>query len=217
MPQKRNSFLLECRRKKSIPDSSLDTFLVKHFFVTTFAFHEGNIRCWIILGFNLKLIYKIYLYINIVYNEDGVLEVSRTRQVTKLEIPVRRAKGALGDVTVHWSLYQNESSRVELLWPTSGKVTLSDGQWNESFIVSVDNGKEEAPESVVWVQLDKTTGGAVLASHDQTTAKILIAGNERSGTSWRWIVTVACSGMLLILLVVVLVWWVRRKWKKSER
>ena len=151
------------------------------------------------------------------YNKDGVLEVSRTRKVTKLEIPVRRAKGALGDVTVHWSLYQNHSSRVELLWPTSGKITLSDGQWNESFIVNVDNDKDEAPESVVWVQLDKTTGGAVLASHDQTTAKILIAGNERSGTSWRWIVIGACSGLLFILLVVVLVWWVRRKWQKSER
>lgn len=151
------------------------------------------------------------------YNDDGVLEVSRTRQVTKLEIPVRRAKGALGDVTVHWSLYQNESSRVELLWPSSGKVTLSDGQWNDSFIVSVDNDEEEAPESVVWVQLDKTTGGAVLASRDQTTAQILIAGNERSGTSWIWIVTGVCSGSLFILLVVVLVWWVRRKWQKSER
>ena len=146
-----------------------------------------------------------------------MLEVSRTRQVTKLEIPVRRTKGALGDVTVHWSLYQNESTRVELLWPTAGKVTLSDGQWNESFIVSVDNDKEEAPESVVWVQLDKTTGGAVLASHDQTTAKILIAGNERSDSSRRWIVTGACAGLLFILLVLVLVWWMRRKWQKSER
>lgn len=152
------------------------------------------------------------------YNEEGVVEISRTRQVTKLEFPVRRAKGSLGNVTVHWSLYQNESSHgVELLWPTSGKITLSDGQWNDSFIVSVDNDKEESPESVVWVQLDKTTGGAVLASRDQTTAKILIAGNERPGTSWRWIVTGACSGLLFILLVVVLVWWVRRKWQKSER
>ena len=152
------------------------------------------------------------------YNEDGVLEVSRTRKVTKLEIPVRRAKGSSGDVTVHWSLYQNESSdSVELLWPTSGKVTLSDGQWNDSFIVSVDNDKEQAPESVAWVQLDKTTGGAVLASRDQTTAKILIVGNVRSGTSWMWIGTGVGSGLLFILLVVVLVWWVRRKWQKSQR
>jgi len=152
-----------------------------------------------------------------VYNEDGVLEVSRTRQVTKLEIPVRRAKGALGEITVHWSLYQNESSRVELLWPTSGKVTFSAGQWNDTFIVSVDNDKEEAPQSVVWVQLDTTTGGAVLASRDQTTVKILIAGNERSGTSWIWIVTDACFGLLFILLAVALVWWVWRKCQKSER
>ena len=161
---------------------------------------------------------RIYLLLIIVYNEDGVLEVSRARQVTKLEIPVRRAKGSVGDVTVHWSLYHNESSHsVELLWPTSGKVTLPDGQWNDSFIVSVDNDKDEAPESVVWVQLDKTTGGAVLASRDQTTAKILIAANERPGTSWKWIVTGACSGLLFILLVVILVWFLRRKWRKSER
>ena len=160
---------------------------------------------------------KFICYINIVYNEDGVLEVSRTRQITKLEIPVRRAKGSSGDVTVHWSLCQNESSdSLELLWPTSGKVTLSDGQWNDSFIVSVDNDKEEAPESVVWVQLDKTTGGAVLASRDQTTTKILIAGIERSGTSGMWIGTGVGSGLLFILLVVVLVWWVWKKWKKSE-
>lgn len=162
--------------------------------------------------------YWIYLLFNIVYNEDGVVEVSRARQVTKLEFPVRRAKGSLGDVTVQWSLYQNESSHsVEFLWPTTGKITLSDGQWNDSFIVSVDNNKKEAPESVIWVQLDKTTGGAVLASRDQTTAKILIAANERHGTSWRWIVTGACAGFLLILIVVILVWWVRRKKHKSER
>ncbi|KAJ7389337.1 hypothetical protein OS493_032194 [Desmophyllum pertusum] len=156
---------------------------------------------------------------NSLYNEDGVVEVFRTRQVTNLEFPVRRAKGSLGDVTVQWSLYQNESSHsVELLWPTSGKITLSDGQWNDSFIVSIDNNnKKEASESVVWVQLDEATGGAVLASRDQTTAKILIAANERpstgrrSSTSWKWIVTGACSALLLILIIVILVYWVRRK------
>ena len=147
-----------------------------------------------------------------------MVEVSRTRQVTKLEFPVRRAKGSLGDITVQWSLYENKSSHsVEFLWPTSGKITLTDGQWNDSFIVSVDNNKKEAPESVVWVQLDKTTGGAVLASRDQTTAKILIAANESHGTSWRWIVIGACSGLLLILIAVVLVWWVWRKKHKKER
>ena len=151
------------------------------------------------------------------YNADGVVEVSRTTQVTKLEIQVRRAKGALGDVTVHWSLYQNESLRVKLLWPTSGKVNLSDGQWNESFIVSVANNKEEAPESEVLVQLDKATGGAVLASRDQTTAKILIAANESSDSSWIWIGTGAFSGFLFILLVVVRKWWARRKRQMPER
>ena len=162
--------------------------------------------------------YLIYLLFNIVYNKDGVVEVSRRRQVTKLEFPVRRAKGSLGGITVQWTLYQNESSHsVNLLWPTSGKITLSDGQWNNSFIVNIENDKEEAPESVVWVQLDKTTGGAVLASRDQTTAKILIAANERPGTSWRWIVTGVCSGLLVILIVVIFVWLVRKRKYKSER
>ena len=156
-----------------------------------------------------------------------MVEVSRTSQVTKLEFPVRRAKGSSGNVTVEWSLYQNESSHsVEFLWPTSGNITLSDGQWNDSFVVNVENDKKDAPEMVVWVQLDNATGGAVLASRDQTIAKILIAGNERSGeratnerpgTSWRWIVTGVCSGLLVILIIVIVAWCVRRTKQKKER
>lgn len=171
--------------------------------------------------------YLICLLFNIVYNEDGAVEVSRTSQVTKLEFPVRRAKGSSGNITVEWSLYQNKSSHgVEFLWPTSGNITLSDGQWDDSFIVNVENDKKEAPESVVWVQLDNAIGGAVLASRDQITAKILIAGNERpgaraanesSGTSWRWIVTGVCAGLLVILIIVIVAWCVRRTKQKKER
>ena len=145
------------------------------------------------------------------------MAVSRTRQVTKLEIPVRRAKGSQGDITVEWSLYQNDSSHnTHLLWPTSGKIALVDGKWNESFIVNVDNDKKDVPESVVWIQLDKTTGGALLASRDQTTAKILIAGNERPIGTWRWIVIGACGALLLVLIIVLLLW-ARRKKHKSLR
>lgn len=146
------------------------------------------------------------------------MAVSRTRQVTKLEIPVRRAKGSQGDITVQWSLYQNQSSQsISLLWPTSGKISLTDGVWNKSLFVNVANDKKEAPESVVWVQLGKTAGGAVLASRDQTTAKILIAGNLESNETWKWIVISACGALLLVLVVICLVWWVRRKKQKSKR
>ena len=145
------------------------------------------------------------------------MKVSRTRHVTKLEIPVRRAKGSQGDITVQWSLYQNESLQsTSLLWPVSGKISLPDGKWNESFVVNVENNEKEAPESVIWIQLDKTTGGAVLATRDQTTAKIVIAGNEE-GETWKWIVIGACSALLLVLAIVVLLWWVRRKKLKTER
>ena len=155
---------------------------------------------------------------NKVYNEEGVVKVSRAQHVTKLEIPVRRAKGSQGDVTVQWSLYQNDSSHsTNLLWPTSGKISLADGEWNESFIVNVDNNKKEFPESVIWIQLEKTTGGAVLASYDQTTTKILIAGNEEAEINWKWIVIGACSALLLASAIVVLLWWARKKKIKSER
>ena len=145
-----------------------------------------------------------------------MVEVSRSKQVTKLEFPVRRAKGSLGEITVQWSLYRNDSSKGVELWPTSGRLSLSDGQWNDSFIVNVDNNKEEALESVVWVQLDNTTGGAVLASRDQTTVKILITANERTSDNWKWVVTGACCGLLLILMV-VLVCWARKKRQRPER
>ena len=152
-----------------------------------------------------------------VYNREGVVKVSRTRHIIKLEIPVRRAKGSQGDITVQWSLYQNESSHsTNLLWPTSGIISLADGEWNESFIVNVENNKKEAPESVIWIQLDKTTGGAVLGSRDQTTAKIVIAGNEEGETP-KWTVIGACSAFLLVLAIVVVLLLVRRRVIKSAR
>ena len=165
-------------------------------------------------------IYASYVFIScvsVVYNDNGAVVVTRSRQVTKLEFPVRRGKGSLGDVTVQWSLYQNDSSdSMEIVWPKSGQVSLADGQWNDSFIINVASDKKEVHESVVWIQLDKTTGGAVLASRDQTTAKILITGNEGKSGTWRWIVTGVCCGVFLIV-VGVLVYWLRKKKQESQR
>ncbi|XP_068740821.1 uncharacterized protein [Montipora capricornis] len=152
-----------------------------------------------------------------IYNKEGVVEVSRTRQVSKLAIPVRRAKGSQGDITIQWSLYRNDSSHgPDLLWPTSGKISLADGEWNKSLIVNLDNDEKDAPQSVVWVQLDKTTGGALLGSRDQTTAKVLIAGKEREEI-WHWIVTGVSVLIALILIILLVAWRQRRKKVKSQR
>ncbi|XP_068689656.1 uncharacterized protein [Montipora foliosa] len=152
-----------------------------------------------------------------IYNKEGVVEVSRTRQVSKLEIPVRRAKGSQGDITVQWFLYRNDSSHgPNLLWPTSGKISLADGEWNKSFVVNLDDDEKDAPQSVVWVQLDKTTGGALLGSRDQTTAKVLIAGKEREEI-WHWIVTGVSVLIALILIILLVAWRQRRKKVKSQR
>ena len=93
---------------------------------------------------------------------------------------------------------------------------MADGEWNESFKLNIDNDKKKAPESVIWVQLDKTTGGAVLASRDQTTAKVLIAGVEGEQT-WIWIVTGVGGALLLGLVIVILLWCARKRKIKMER
>lgn len=125
-------------------------------------------------------------------------------KVTKLEIPVRRSKGSLGGITVEWSLYQNDSSdTLELIWPASGKVSMVDGQWNSYFILNVGNDRRQAPASVVWIQLENPTGGALLGSHDKTTSKIAIASNLREDQS-TWIITTisVCAASVIVLFAV---------------
>ena len=151
-----------------------------------------------------------------VYNKEGVVEVSRTQQVTTLEIPVRRSKGSQGDITVQWSLNRNDSTHdPEFLWPTSGKIFLADGEWNKSFIVNLDDDEKDAPQSVVWVQLDKTTGGALLGTRDQTIAKVLITGKE-SEEIWQWIV-IGVSALVALALIILFVAWRLRKTKAKRQ
>ena len=142
-------------------------------------------------------------------------------KATKLEIPVRRSKGSQGNITVQWSLFQNDSSdSLDLIWPTSGKVSMTDGQWNDSFILNVDNDRKQAPESVIWVQLENPTGGALLASRDKTTAKILIASNLRANQSnqskWILITVSVCVASLLVLSLAVF-WGINRYRKRTTR
>lgn len=153
----------------------------------------------------------------VAYSTNGHIEVLRRMTVTKLEILVRRSKGSQGDITVEWSLYGNDSSdSLDLIWPTSGKVSMTDGQWNDSFVLNVDNDRRQAPESVVWIQLGNPTGGALLASRDKTTTKILIASNLRADQS-TWIITTisVCSALVIVLFVVSC--GIKRYKKKSKR
>ena len=126
--------------------------------------------------------------------------MSRVESVTRLEIPVRRSKGSQGDITVEWSVM---SDSLDLIWPTSGKVSMTDGQWIDSFILVVDNNRKEAPESVVWVQLKNPAGGALLAPRNKTTTKISIASNLRDDQSnWISVTVGACvAGVVLLLSV----------------
>lgn len=137
-------------------------------------------------------------------------------KVTKLEITVRRSKGSQGDITVEWSLYGNVSSdSLDLIWPTSGKVSMTDGQWNNSFILNVANDRRQAPESVAWIQLENPTGGALLASRDKITTKILIASNMRADQS-TWIITTisVCAASVMVLFVASCV---INRYKKTAR
>ncbi len=156
----------------------------------------------------------------IVYDSNGDIQVSRVETVTKVEIPVRRSKGSQGDITLEWSLYGNDSSdSLDLIQPTSGKVFMTDGQWNESFILIVDN-EVDVPESVIWIQLENPTGGALLASRDKTTAKILIASNSRAQHRKqisKWIFTAVGSGVACVIVLLVVSCGIYRCRKKRER
>lgn len=152
------------------------------------------------------------------YDSDGDIRVKRGQKVTKLEITVRRSKGSQGDITVHWSLYHNDSSEsADLIWPSSGTVSMTDGQWSKSFIVNVANNRKEVSESVVFVQLEDATGGALLASRDETTAKIVIASNMKNDNgkevpgAWIIIVVSVCAALVIALLTAFVVVNVRRR------
>ena len=68
---------------------------------------------------------------------------------------------------------------------------------------------------MVWIQLDKTSGGAILGSRDQTTAKVLITGKETERkTIWQWIVIGAA--VIVAFIVVVLIILLRRRSKKVK-
>ena len=130
--------------------------------------------------------------------------MKREHKVTKLKIPVRRSKGSKGDITVQWSLHHNRSSvSADLIWPTFGKLSIGDGQWNTSLELNVADNKTRLPGSVIWVQLKEVTGGALLASEDKATAKIVIVSNTKSNKrKWLIIILVPSLGTVVIIILI---------------
>ena len=83
---------------------------------------------------------------------------------------------------------------------------MTDGQWNVTFILNVDNDAKQLSESVIWVELKNPTGGALLASRDKTKTKIVIASNLKAtlGKLILVIITVVASvASAMVLLAVV--------------
>ena len=148
----------------------------------------------------------------VVYDQFGQVRITRGKDVAKLDLPIKRAKGSGGNISVMWSVVHNTSGSPAPVWPASGAIYLREGQWNSSITVTVANDETVMPEQVVWVELGATTGGAVLATRDQTRTKIIIASNVREGapeTEGLPLATIigssAGGAILLVLLLVLLV------------
>ena len=113
----------------------------------------------------------------------------------------------MGNITVQWSLYHNDSSRkIDLIWPSSGKLFIKDGQWNDSITLNIASDEWGMPESVIWVSLHNATGGALLASKDETTAKIIILSTAWHSDGKRKITVMVvslCVATVVVLLALV--------------
>ena len=93
---------------------------------------------------------------------------------------------------------------------------MKDGQWNDSFILTVDNDRRQAPEGVIWVQLENPSGGALLASPYETTLKITIASNQRPDQE-TGIITTVCISVVSVLVVLVASYVVKRHRNRRKR
>ena len=107
-------------------------------------------------------------------------------KVAKLEIPVRRSKGSQGNITVRWSLYHNDSTDIsDLIWLSSGTLSMTDGQWSSSLTLNVASNIKKVPGNIIWIKLAETTGGALLASEDETVIKIILTCNlSEKNSKW---------------------------------
>ena len=148
------------------------------------------------------------------YDHSGEVEVTRQSDVTHLELPIKRAKGSSGNISIAWSVQAPDD--IKIIWPENGMIDMQEGQWNSSIRLSVAGDKKELSEQVVWVQLDKTNGGALLASRDKTRTKIVIAANLNPA-GMLWVIVGASAGAAVLLVIVIVLVAVKLKKQKSER
>ena len=63
---------------------------------------------------------------------------------------------------------------------------MSDGQWSSSLTLNVASNIKKVPGNIIWIKLAETTGGALLASEDETVIKIILTSNlsEKKNSKW---------------------------------
>ena len=141
-----------------------------------------------------------------VFALDKNIKVVLSQKVAKLEIPVRRSKGSLGNITVRWSLYHNDSIDItEIIWPSSGRLSMADGQWIGSLTLNVANNIKKLPQNVIWVKLLGTTGGALLSSENETATKIVLTSTlkEKPG---KWFIYTFFLPVASVITIVIFYW-----------
>ena len=115
---------------------------------------------------------------------------------------VRRSKGSQGNITVRWSLYHNDSTDIsDLIWPSSGTLSMTDGQWSSSLTLNVASNIKKVPGNIIWIKLAETTGGALLASEDETVIKIILTSNLSEKNS-KWFIFA-----ILVPIASILFYW----------
>lgn len=79
--------------------------------------------------------------------------VARKWHVTKLELPIRRGKGANGNITITWAARTNGTDD-KLMWPLNGTIDMQSSQWNSSILLNVADSEKKAPQQAFMVTLE---------------------------------------------------------------
>lgn len=82
---------------------------------------------------------------------------------------------------------------------------MTDGQWSGSLTVNVANNIKKLPGNVIWVKLVDITGGALLASKNETATKIVLVSPLREKRGKWFIITFFVS--VGSVVTIVLFYW----------
>ena len=84
---------------------------------------------------------------------------------------------------------------------------MTDGQWSGSLTVNIANNIKKLPGNVIWVKLVDTTGGALLASTNETTTKIVLVSPLREKRGQWFIITFFVSVGSVVTIVLFCYAW----------